>query len=44
MTGQYASEYGFLDFIASPATVFDPNNQLGLEPGTVSPSLKYFFH
>lgn len=37
MTGQYASEYGILDFIAQPGhRLYDPANPIGLNPESIT--------
>ncbi|MCM4171536.1 DUF4976 domain-containing protein [Arenibacter sp. TNZ] len=37
MTGQYASEYGILDFIPQPGhRLYDPNNPIGLDPDSIT--------
>ena len=37
MTGQYASEYGILDFIPQPGHVlYDPKNPIGLDPASTT--------
>ena len=37
MTGQYASEYGILDFIPQPGhRLYDPNNLQGLDPDSIT--------
>tara|TARA_R110002072_G_scaffold264748_1_gene423586 strand:+ start:63664 stop:65148 length:1485 start_codon:yes stop_codon:yes gene_type:complete len=37
MTGQYASEYGVLDFIAQPGhKLYDPENPIGLDPESIT--------
>ncbi|WP_439488340.1 sulfatase family protein [Algoriphagus sp.] len=37
MTGQYASEYGVLDFIAQPGhMLYDPENLIGLDPESIT--------
>jgi uncharacterized sulfatase len=37
MTGQYASEYGVLDFIAQPGhKLYDPENPVGLDPQSIT--------